>query len=87
MEDYYDVLRPRAEALLDHPDESVRAFAAETKEEYASSSIPKRVTGMCFTFCGRPDPSRFLFFKPPGEIDEIIRLVPLAIYFKSDVTG
>jgi len=34
MEGYYDdVLRRRAEALLDHPDESVRAFAAETKEE------------------------------------------------------
>ncbi len=30
---YYDILEPRAKALLDHPDESVRAFAAETIEE------------------------------------------------------
>jgi hypothetical protein len=30
---YYDLLEPRAKALLDHPDESVRGFAAETIEE------------------------------------------------------
>ncbi|HNX39664.1 MAG TPA: class I SAM-dependent methyltransferase [Methanothrix sp.] len=33
VEDYYDILEQRAEALLDHPDESVRGFAAETIEE------------------------------------------------------
>ena len=33
VEDYYDVLEPRAKALLDHPDRSVRDFAAETIEE------------------------------------------------------
>lgn len=33
VEGYYDILEPRAKALLDHPDESVRAFAAETIEE------------------------------------------------------
>ena len=33
VEGYYDVLEPRAKALLDHPDESVRGFAAETLEE------------------------------------------------------
>jgi hypothetical protein len=32
-EGYYDILEPRAKALLDHPDESVRGFAAETIEE------------------------------------------------------
>jgi cyclopropane fatty-acyl-phospholipid synthase-like methyltransferase len=33
VEDYYDILEPRAKALLDHPDKSVRDFAAETIEE------------------------------------------------------
>ncbi len=33
VEGYYDILEPRAKALLDHPDESVKAFAAETIEE------------------------------------------------------
>jgi serine/threonine-protein kinase HipA len=33
VEGYYDILEPRAKALLDHPDESVRDFAAETIEE------------------------------------------------------
>ncbi len=33
VQDYYDILEPRARALLDHPDESVRGFAAETMEE------------------------------------------------------
>jgi serine/threonine-protein kinase HipA len=33
MEGYYDILEPRARALLDHPDESVRAMAAGTVEE------------------------------------------------------
>jgi len=33
VEDYYDILEPRAKALLDRPDESVRRFAAETIEE------------------------------------------------------
>ena len=31
--DYYDVLEPRAKALLNHADESVRVLAAETLEE------------------------------------------------------
>ena len=37
---YYEILEPRAKTLLDHPDESVRAFASETIEEiriFASS--------------------------------------------------
>ena len=33
VEGYYDILKPRAGALLDHPDASVRGFAAETMEE------------------------------------------------------
>ena len=33
MEGYYDVLEPRAKALVDHPDASVRDFAVETIKE------------------------------------------------------
>ena len=33
VEGYYDVLAPRAAALADHPDPSVRAFADETVKE------------------------------------------------------
>lgn len=33
VEDYYEILEPRAKALLEHPDESVRDFAAETLKE------------------------------------------------------
>ncbi len=33
VEDYYDVLGPRAEKLIDHPDSSVREMAAETIRE------------------------------------------------------
>lgn len=33
VEGYYDILEPRAKALLDHPDQAVRDFAAETVKE------------------------------------------------------
>ena len=33
VEGYYDVLEPRAKALVDHPDASVRDFAVETLKE------------------------------------------------------
>src|SRR5262249_19252251 len=33
VDGYYDVLAPRVKALLDHPDPSVREFAAETVRE------------------------------------------------------
>jgi len=33
VEGYYDVLEPRAKALIDHPDSSVRDFAVETVKE------------------------------------------------------
>jgi len=40
VQDYYDILEPRAKELLDHPDESVKEFAAETLEEI-------RIFGLC----------------------------------------
>jgi cyclopropane fatty-acyl-phospholipid synthase-like methyltransferase len=33
VEGYYDILEPRAKALIDHPDSSVRDFAADTIKE------------------------------------------------------
>lgn len=33
VDGYYDILEPRAKKLVDHPDKSVRDFAAETLEE------------------------------------------------------
>jgi hypothetical protein len=33
VQGYYDLLEPRAKALIDHPDASVRAFAVETVKE------------------------------------------------------
>jgi hypothetical protein len=33
VEGYYEVLKPRAKVLLNHPDSSVRDFAAETIKE------------------------------------------------------
>ena len=33
VDGYYDILRPRAKALLGHPDAAVRDFAAETMRE------------------------------------------------------
>src|SRR5262249_514076 len=33
VEGYYDILAPRAKALLDHPDPAVRDFASETVRE------------------------------------------------------
>jgi SAM-dependent methyltransferase len=33
VKDYYDVLEPRAQSLVDHPDSAVRDFAAETTRE------------------------------------------------------
>ena len=33
VQGYYDLLEPRAKALVDHPDASVRAFAVETVKE------------------------------------------------------
>jgi serine/threonine-protein kinase HipA len=33
VQGYYDLLEPRAKALIDHPDAAVRAFAVETIKE------------------------------------------------------
>ncbi len=33
VDGYYDILEPRAKALLEHPDASVRGFAVETVRE------------------------------------------------------
>jgi len=33
VDGYYEILMPRAKALLDHPDAAVRDFAAETVRE------------------------------------------------------
>ena len=33
VEGYYELLEPRAKALVDHPDSSVRDFAVETLKE------------------------------------------------------
>jgi serine/threonine-protein kinase HipA len=33
VEGYYDILEPRAKALLDHPDPAVKDFAMETVKE------------------------------------------------------
>jgi hypothetical protein len=33
VDGYYDILAPRTKALLDHPETSVRDFAAETARE------------------------------------------------------
>jgi SAM-dependent methyltransferase len=48
VEDYYDILEPRAKALLDHPDESVRGFAAETIEEIRIFSCSEDSYGYVF---------------------------------------
>ena len=33
VDGYYEILEPRAKALLDHPNDSVREFASETLRE------------------------------------------------------
>jgi len=48
VEDYYEILEPRAQALLDHPDESVRSFAAETIEEIRIFSCCEDTYGYVF---------------------------------------
>jgi serine/threonine-protein kinase HipA len=48
VEGYYDVLEPRAKALLDHPDKSVREFAAETIEEIRIFNCSEDTYGYVF---------------------------------------
>lgn len=48
IEGYYDVLKPRAKALVDHPDSSVRDFAVETVKEIAMFECAEDSYGYVF---------------------------------------
>jgi SAM-dependent methyltransferase len=48
VDGYYDVLVPRANALLDHPDPSVRDFAAETVREIEVFQLSEDSYGYVF---------------------------------------
>jgi cyclopropane fatty-acyl-phospholipid synthase-like methyltransferase len=48
VEGYYDVLEPRARALVDHPDSSVRDFARETVREIEIFKISEDSYGYVF---------------------------------------
>lgn len=48
VEGYYDVLEPRAKALVDHPDSSVREFAVETLKEIEIFRISEDSYGYVF---------------------------------------
>ena len=51
---YYDVLEPRAKALLDHPSPSVREFAAETIKEIEVFEQSEGSYGYVFFLLRRP---------------------------------
>jgi len=48
VEGYYDILEPRANALVDHPDPSVRSFALETLQEIAAFAGSEGCYGYVF---------------------------------------
>jgi len=48
VEGYYDILEPRAKALLEHPEKAVRDFAAETIEEIRIFSCSEDSYGYVF---------------------------------------
>lgn len=48
MEGFYDILEPRSKSLLDHPDEAVRGFAAETIEEIKTFNRSENSYGYVF---------------------------------------
>ena len=48
VEGYYDILEPRAKALVDHPDPSVRDFAAETVREIEIFEVSEDSYGYVF---------------------------------------
>ncbi len=48
MEGYYDILEPRANALVDHSDPSVRDFASETVKEIEIFEYPEGSYGYVF---------------------------------------
>jgi hypothetical protein len=48
LEDYYEILEPRAKALIDHPNSAVRDFAAETITEIETLKISEDSYGYVF---------------------------------------
>jgi len=48
VDGYYDILAPRAKALLDHPDRAVRDFAAETVKEIEVFQLSEDSYGYVF---------------------------------------
>jgi hypothetical protein len=56
VDDYYDILAPRAKALLDHPDPSVRDFAAETVREIEVLQYSEDSYGYVFFILQRAEP-------------------------------
>jgi SAM-dependent methyltransferase len=57
VDGYYDVLAPRAKALLDHPDPSVRDFAAETVREIEVFECSEGSYGYVFYVLQRAEPN------------------------------
>jgi hypothetical protein len=57
VDGYYDILAPRAKALLDHPDPSVRVFAAETVREIEVFQCSEDSYGYVFYILQRADRS------------------------------
>jgi SAM-dependent methyltransferase len=55
---FYDILAPRAKVLLDHPDASVRDFAAETVREIEVFHCSEGSYGYVFYVLQRPSKSR-----------------------------
>lgn len=55
VDGYYDILAPRAKALLDHPDRSVRDFAAETVREIEIFQVSEDSYGYVFYVLQRGD--------------------------------
>ena len=54
VDGYYDILLPRAKGLLDHPDSSVRNFAADTVREIEVFDLSEESYGYVFYLLERP---------------------------------
>ena len=57
MDGYYDILAPRAKALLDHPAPLVRGFAAETVREIEVFQCSEDSYGYVFYVLQRAEPN------------------------------
>ena len=55
VEDYYDVLEPRAKSLVNHPDVAVRNFAVETLKEIEIFNVSEDSYGYVFYVLQRSD--------------------------------